>query len=192
MSNAERTYMPDTGGHSNLKAHWNDVSDDGAAYTRLSVSALLAAFFGIGTFLVYYTPGFFFLGVIAVLLSLFALWAIRQAGGILTGTTFAYIGLCSAVVALVSIAVFWSTYQYGIRRESDQFFRLWFAAVQQGDIPQAKDYQVMYAHRPQIADTEEWWKQQYANKYSHRAVHQYVENKLIRVLMALGNEAKVS
>ena len=178
--------------NTSFKTRWNDASEANVAYSRLSVSALLSAFFGMGTFLVYFTPGFFFLGVIAVLLSLYALWTIRNSEGILTGTSLAYIGLCSAVIALVSVAVFWAAYQYGIRREADQFYRLWFAAVQQGDIPKAKDFQIIYANRPQMANAEEWWKKQYEEKYSHRAVHQYVENKLIRVLMALGDKATVS
>jgi hypothetical protein len=175
-----------------FKTHWNDTSEADSSYTRLSVPALVAALFGAGSFFVYFTPWFFFFGIIAFLLSLFALWTIRNADGGLTGTALAYFGLCSAVVALVSIAVFWSAYQYGVRREADQFFRLWFAAVQAGDIPQAREYRAIYAHRPKIADAEEWWKKQYEDKYAHRAVHQYVEDKLIRVLMALGDKATVS
>jgi len=175
-----------------FKTSWNDASEAEPSYTRLCVSALLSVFFGLGTFLVYFTPWFFFLGVIAILLSCAALWTIRSAEGTLTGTSLAYVGLCSAVIALVSIFLFWQTYQYGVRREADQFFRLWFAAVQQGDIPQAKEYQSLYSRRSQAATAEEWWEAQYEEKYAHRAVHRYVENKLIRVLMALGDEAAVS
>ena len=105
--------------------------------------------------------------------------------------------MCSAVVALVAVAVFWATYHYGLRREADQFFRLWFVAVQQGDIPRAKEYQSIYSNRSQAANAEEWWQEQYSNKYRHRAVHQYVdprynESRLNRVLMALGNKVKIT
>ena len=175
-----------------FKTSWNDASEIDTSYTRLSVSALLSVFFGLGTFLVFFSPGFFFLGVIAILLSLLSLWAIRSADGGLTGTPLAYVGLCSATVALVSIAVFWATYQHGIRQEADQFFRLWFAAVQQGDIPQAKEYLSIYAQRSKAKNAETWWKAQYENKYAHRAIHMYVEDKLIRTLMALGDKATVS
>jgi hypothetical protein len=146
----------------------------------------------LATFLVYFTPWFFFLGVIAIALSLIALWAIRNAEGTLTGTTFAYIGLSSAAIALVSIAVFWASYQYGVRREADQFFRLWFAAVQRGDIPLAKEYRSIYSQRSRAVNADEWWQEQYAGKYAHWSVHRYVEDKLIRVLMALGDDAKVT
>ncbi|MDR0328732.1 MAG: hypothetical protein LBI05_10600 [Planctomycetaceae bacterium] len=172
--------------------NWNDASEEDTSYTRLSVLALLSMFFGLGSFLVYFTPWFSFMGVIAILLSFIALWAIHRTDGTLTGTLPAQIGLCSAVMALVSIAVFWAAYHYGIHRESDQFFRLWFAAVQQGNIPQAKEYQSIYAQRSKVADAEEWWKTQYKNKNTHQAVHKYVENKLIRCLMALGDQATVS
>ena len=175
-----------------FKAHWNDASEMEYSYTRLCVSALVSACFGLGAFLVYFTPWFFFLGVVAILLSLFALVAIRNAEGMLTGTFLAYFGLCCAIVALVSVTVFWATYQYGVRREADQFFRLWFAAVQQGDIPRAKEYHNIYSHRSKAANAEEWWKAQYEDKYTHKAVHQYVEDRLFRVLLALGDKAKVS
>ena len=175
-----------------FKTRWNDASESEASYSRLSVTALLSVCFGWGAWLVYFTPWFFFLGVIAILLSLVALWMIHRAEGTLTGTPLAYVGLCSAVVALVSIFLFWQTYQYGVRREADQFFRLWFAAVQQGDIPQAKEYQFFYMQRSNAANADEWWQAQYGEKHAHRAIHRFVENKLVRVLMALGEDAKVS
>jgi hypothetical protein len=179
-------------GESIFKTSWNEASDVEATYSRLCVPALLAALFGVGAFLVYFSFWFFFLGVIAILLGCVALWIIRNGEGTLPGTTLAYFGVCSGIIALVSVTVFWSVYQYDVRREADQFFRLWFASVQQGNIPQAKESRAIYTDRSEAASTDEWWEKQYENKYSHRAVHQYVEDKLVRVLMALGNKAKVS
>jgi len=175
-----------------FKTSWNDASEAEASYKRPSAAAILSVFFGLGAFLVYFTPWFFFLGVIAILLSLVALWTVHHAEGTLSGTSLAYFGLCCALVALVSVFLFWQAYQYGVRREADQFFRLWFAAVQQGDIPQAKEYQFIYTRRSNAANAEEWWQAQYGEKHAHRAVHQFAENKLVRVLMALGNDVKVS
>jgi len=177
---------------STFKTTWNDVSEAEGAYTRPSVSALLAAFFGLGAFLVYFTHWFFFLGVIAILLGCIALKVIRNGEGALTGRPLAYFGLCCGIVALVSVAAFWAAYQHGIRKEADQFFRLWFAAVQQGDIPRAKEFQAIYAHRSRADTAEEWWEAQYENRFAHRAIHRYVEDKLIRVLMALGDKATIS
>jgi len=179
-------------GESIFKTTWNDVSEAEATYSRLCVPALLAAFFGLGAFFVFFTLWFFFMGVIAILLGLVALWSIRNGEGTLTGTSLAYFGLCSGIVALVSVTIFWSAYQYGVRQEADQFFRLWFAAVLEGDIPRAKEYRSIYAHRSRAATAEEWWEEQYNDRFAHRAIHQYVEDRLIRVLMALGDGATVS
>ena len=179
-------------GNSIFKTTWNDASEEEVSYTRPCVPALLSALFGAGAFLTYFSPWFFFLGIIAILLGLAALWIIRDNDGTLTGMPLAYFGLCSGLVALVSVAVFWAAYQYGIRREADQFFRLWFAAVQQGDIPRAKGYQSIYPYRSRAASADEWWQQQYENRGAHRAVHTYIEDKLVRLLTALGGEAKVS
>ena len=175
-----------------FKTHWNDASEAEVTYTRLCVPALVSAFFGAGTFLVFFDTWFFFLGVIAILLGLFALWSIHSAEGLLTGKFFAYAGLCGAVAALVSVAVFWASYQYSVRQEADQFFRLWFVAILAGDVPRAKEYQGIYSNRSKAATAEEWWQAQYEEKYAHRAIHRYVEDKLIRVLIALGDQATVS
>ena len=177
-----------------FKTVWNDASEAEATYTRLCVPALLAALFGMGAFLVYFSPWFFFIGVIAMLLGLIALGAIRKGEGILTGTLLAYLGLCGGIVALVSVTCFWQAYQFGVRREADQFFRLWFTAVQQGaeGIPQAKELSAIYSHRSRAASAEEWWGNQYSEKYAHRDLHRYVENALVKVLMALGDKATVS
>ena len=175
-----------------FNAVWNDAAEGGMPYTRLSVLALVSACFGIASFLVYFTPWFFFLGVIAISLSLVALIAIRRSDGIVTGTSLAYTGLCSAMIALISVAVFWSAYQYGIRKEADQFFRLWFAAVQAGDIPRAKEFQSIYVNRSRASDTQSWWQEQYDDSFAHRAVHRYVDDPLVRVVMALGIEARIT
>ena len=175
-----------------FKTSWNDASEAEATYTRLCVLALLAALFGAGTFFVYFSPWFFFIGVIAILLSLVALWTIHNGEGTLTGAPLAYFGLCCGVAALVSIAVFWSAYQYGVRREADQFFRLWFATVQQGDIPRAKEFRAVYASRSRAASADEWWEAQYGDKFAHRSIHDYVGDRLLRVLVALGDKATIS
>jgi len=171
---------------------WNDASEGEVLYVRPSIAAVVSAFLGLGAFLVYISPWFFFLGIIALVLSLYAFWAIRSSDGILTGMPFAYIGLCGAVVALVSVTIFWQAYHYGLRREADQFFRLWFVAIQEGDIPRAVEYRSIYPHRSRAADAEERWRAQYENRFSHRAVHQFVEDEMIRVLLALGNTATVT
>ena len=184
--------MPRMSGEFLFKKNWSDASEAETSYTKLCLPALLSAFFGVATFLVFLSPWFAFLGMIAIILSLFAIQIICNSEGSLTGTSLAYFGLCSSVVALVSIAVFWSVYQYEVRREADQFFRLWFAAVQQGDVPTAKEYRSFYAYRSRATNAKEWWQNQYENKYAHRDIHQFVEDKLVRVLMALGDNATVS
>ena len=130
-----------------FNTQWNDATEGDASYTRLSVPALVSAFLGVAAFLVYITPWFFFIGIIAIALSIAALWTIRRSEGILTGTPLAYIGLCGAIVALISIAVFWPAYQHGVRAEARQFFQLWFDAVQDGDQFRANELRILYLHR---------------------------------------------
>jgi hypothetical protein len=171
---------------------WNDASEEDVLYTRLSVPALLAAVFGMASFLTFMTPWFFFLGVLGILLSFFAIRSIGKAEGSLTGLRFAQLGLCSSLVSLVAVAVLWPSYQYGVRLEADRFFRIWFDALQHNNIPLAKGLTSPYWERPASDKAEDWWKKQYENNFAHKSIHTYTENKLIRVLLALGDKANVS
>ncbi|MDR2440737.1 MAG: hypothetical protein LBE12_15350 [Planctomycetaceae bacterium] len=171
---------------------WNDASEEDMLYTRLSIPALLAAIFGITSFLVFMTPWFFFLSVFGILLAFFAIGSIGRAEGGLTGLRFAQLGLCSSIVSLTAVVILWPSYQYGVRLEADRFFRIWFDALQHNNIPLAKGLASPYWERPASDKPEEWWKKQYENNFLHKSIHSYTENKLIRVLLALGGKAKVS
>jgi hypothetical protein len=171
---------------------WNNASEEDVLYTRLSIPALLAAVFGVTSFLVFITSWFFFLSVFGILFSFIAIWSIHKAEGSLTGLRFAQFGLCSSIVSLTAVAILWPTYQYGVRLEADRFFRIWFEALRNDNIPLAKGLMSPYWERSASDKPEEWWKKQYENNFLHKSIHTYTENKLIRVLLALGDKAKVS
>jgi hypothetical protein len=171
---------------------WNDASEEDVLYTRLSIPALLAAMFGVASFLIFMTPWFFFISVLGMFFSFIAIRSIRKAEGSLIGLRFAHFGLCSSIVSLTAVAILWPTYQYGVRLEADRFFRVWFDALRNNNIPLAKELTFPYWERPDSDKPEEWWKKQYENNFLHQSIHSYTDNKLIRVLLALGDKAKVS
>lgn len=177
---------------------WNDASESDVSYSGLSVTALVAFFLGIASFLVFMSVWFCFIGVIGILLSLAAVWMIRRAEGALSGSTFAHLGLCFSIVSLVAVSVLWPTYHYGVRKEADRFFRIWFDALRNDNIPLAKGLSSPYWERSGIPDPNDeearkkWWTDQYENKFAHRSIHQYTDDKLVRVLLALGEKATVT
>lgn len=177
---------------------WNDASESDVSYSRLSVTALIALFFGLASFLVFMTVWFCFLGAIGILLSLVAVWMIRRSDGTLTGLTPAYSGLCLSIVSLVAVTVLWPTYHYGVRKEADRFFRIWFEAMRDDNIPLAKGLTSAYWERPGIPapnDEEgrkQWWTKQYEEKFAHRAIHNYTDDKLVRTMLDLGKKATVT
>lgn len=171
---------------------WNDASEEDVLYSRLSIPALLAAIFGITSFLVFMTPWFFFLSILGIFLAFIAIGSIGRAEGGLTGLRFAQLGLCSSIVSLIAVAVLWPSYHYGVRLEADRFFHIWFDALQHNNIPLAKGLSSSYWERSASDKPEEWWKKQYENNFLHKSIHSYTDNKLIRVLLALGDKAKVS
>ncbi|MDR0704115.1 MAG: hypothetical protein LBF88_03925 [Planctomycetaceae bacterium] len=171
---------------------WNNASEEDVSYTRFSILALLAAILGVASFLIFITPWFFFLNAFGILLSFLAIRSICKAEGGLTGLQFAQFGLCGSIVSLTAVAILLPAYQYGVRVEADRFFRIWFDALQNNNIPLAKELTSPYWTRPATDKPEEWWKKQYENKFSHKSIHSYTEDKLIRVLLALGDKAKIS
>ncbi|MDR0869248.1 MAG: hypothetical protein LBN39_00500 [Planctomycetaceae bacterium] len=184
MSNTETTSL--------FSATWNDASESDASYTRFSILALLAALSGVASFLVFMTPWFFFLGVTGVLLSFGAVFAIVRSDGTLTGIRTAQFGLCASLISLFGVAVLWPVYQYGVQREADWFFRIWFEELGKDNLPLAKGLTSMYWERPATQDPEKWWKDQYENKFAHKSIHTYTDNKLVRIIAALGEKAEVS
>ena len=172
---------------------WNDVSEtEESSYRRLSVVALVAFFFGILSFVIYFSVWFFFIAVIGITLSLLAVWSIRHSEGLLFGKGLAQCGLALSIVSLVSVSIMWPYYLYELRLEGNRFFRIWFDAMQADNLPLAKGMSSPYWERPSIDDDEKWWQAQYADKWTHRSIHGYTENKLVRTFLALGQDARIT
>lgn len=171
---------------------WNDAAETDAAYSRMSVPAIVAFCFGLLSFLIFFSPWFGFLGALGFLFSLAAIVMIRRSEGSLHGRLFAQAGLVFSIVSLVAVTTLWPTYHYGVRREADRFFELWFQAMREGDIPFAKGLASPYWSRSRGEDPEKWWTDQYENRFTHRDIHNYVDNKLFRTMLALGKTAETS
>ncbi|GHT34514.1 hypothetical protein FACS189427_01970 [Planctomycetales bacterium] len=176
---------------------WNKA-DEEASYTRLSVLAVLAFIFGLLSFLDFFSFWFAFIGVAGIVLSFAAVWNINRSEGALTGLSFAQLGLACSIISFTAVLVLWPAYHYGIRKEADRFFRLWFQIYTDNSIPVEKKIPLamgmnsLYWSRPIMDDLEKWWTTQYDNKFAHHAVHQHLDNKLVRVMLELKNKAEVS
>ena len=172
---------------------WNDVSaNEEASYRRLSVPALLAFLFGVLSFVIYFSVWFFFIAVIGITLALVAVWSIRRSEGTLFGIGLAHCGLALSLISLISVSVYWPYYSYGLRLEGNRFFRIWFDALQEGNIPLAKGMGSPYWERPRLDNEKKWWQDQYGDKWKHRSIHGYTDNKLIRTILALGKKADIT
>jgi hypothetical protein len=172
---------------------WNDASEnEEVSYRRLSVTALVALFIGVLSFVIYFSVWFFFIAVIGIVLALIAVWSIRRSEGLLFGRGLAHCGLALSIIALVSVSVLWPYYLYELRLEGNRFFRIWLTALQENNLPLAKGMSSPYWERPSIDDEESWWKSQYADKWKHKSIHGYTDNKLVRTLLALGTKAEIT
>ena len=172
---------------------WNDASEhEESFYRRLSVPALVAFILGVLSFVIYFSVWFFFIAAIGITLALIAIWSIRRSEGLLFGTGLAQCGLALSLISLVSVSVMWPYYLYELRLEGNRFFRVWFDALQANNIPLAKGMSSPYWERPSITDEEKWWQDQYADRWKHRSIHNYTDNKLVRTLLALGKDADIT
>lgn len=174
---------------------WNDDAvPDERPYAAWSVMSIVALVCGLASFLVFLEVWWSFLAVAAVLTALVALVAIDRSEGTLVGRRAALAGIALAVVSSVGVTAFWVGYAAVLRRDADQFARLWITTVQGNDIPRIAALTLPYWSRAEIGDSEAWWNRltEKSEASTHRAVHQIVDNKLIRTLIALGDKATVS
>ena len=172
---------------------WNatPVSEtDAANYSQLSALALVAFCFGLASYFIFFTIWFGFLGILGTILGVLAVTHIRRSEGLLTGLAMAYLAIVLSMASLVSVSVMWPYYHYVVRQESDRFFRIWFTALEENNIPLARGMSSVYWERPSTENHEKWWNDHY--RLAHKDLHRYTENALIRTLLALGKSAKVT
>lgn len=171
---------------------WNDASEMDAVYTKPSVLAIIAFLFGLASFLVFFSIWLVFFGILGILFSLIAVFVINRSDGVLSGLKIAQCGLAFSIISLIAVSSFWPAYHFSVRKEADRFFRIWFDALREENIPLAKGMSTAYWSRPSTENPEKWWKDHYENHFAHRDIHKYVENSLVRTLLALGDKARVS
>ncbi|GHT21083.1 hypothetical protein FACS189419_01420 [Planctomycetales bacterium] len=169
---------------------WSETTEENTVYTGVSVSALVAFFFGISSVLVFVNVWFFFIGILGTITALFAMWTIRQSGGLLTGKWFAYLGIVMPILFTTTVFASSVFFDYTVNHQSEQFFRDWFAVVQKGNVQEVLSFYTL--PRPEIQDDKVWWTEQYSKDGSHRGLHEFAENKLMRIFLALGSDAKIT
>jgi hypothetical protein len=175
-----------------FSTNWNDASEEDVSYTRLSVFAAIAVVLGLASFLIFLSPYFVFLNVLGIVFALTAVVFIARSERTLTGLRIAQTGLCCSIVSFVAVASLWTVYPIGVQREADQFFRIWFDAAAKNNVPLMKELNSNYWERPDTQDAEKWWKKQYEDRYAHKSIHDFTSDPLVRVLLALGDKAKVT
>ncbi|MGL4942767.1 MAG: hypothetical protein ACRC46_06215 [Thermoguttaceae bacterium] len=174
---------------------WNDAaSEDEVKYAAWSVAAILSAICGAASFLTFINVWWSFFAVAAVLLACVSLASIARADGTLIGRRAALAGIALAIISSVAVSTFWVGYTALLRRDADQFARLWFNTVQDDNIPQIAAMTLPYWSRAEVGDHEEWWNRltEKSETSTHRAVHNIVDNKLIRTLIALRGKSTIS
>ncbi|MDR3111333.1 MAG: hypothetical protein LBU65_16815 [Planctomycetaceae bacterium] len=178
-----------------FSSSWNDTdtADIAGEYRQVSIIAIIAFIFGLLSFLISLTVWLVPLGVVGIIISLIAIFRIRNSDGLLAGSWFAQLGLCFCVITTVAMSVYMPYYQYRVRCEADLFFRSWFDTVCGENLPVALNYTSPFWNRkPDPHDTIDWWTKLPENKGLHNAMQNFVKNKLVRTLMALGDNAAIS
>ncbi|MDR1479033.1 MAG: hypothetical protein LBJ00_08825 [Planctomycetaceae bacterium] len=165
-------------------------------YKQFSVISLIAFLLGLASFLVFFTLWFTFICVLGVIFAVIGVVLIHRSEGTLTGLLFARLGLCLSTISFVGVSFFWVSYDYNLRYEADQFFNAWFKLFAQENnienFPHIKTALSPYWERSDVENPETWWKKQYENKYLHRDIHSAADNKLLRTMLALGGDMKIT
>jgi hypothetical protein len=157
-------------------------------YQAVSGLAVLGLLFGLLSPLALLAPAFWLAPLVGIALGLMALARIAQEAPALIGRKAALAGLLLSVVFAAAAPTQWFTYRWLVRREAGVFAMAWFDMLRQREphkAHQLTDYPT--SRRP--LDDSLW--DYYTNDWPLcQEIRGYVEQPLVRTLLALGNRAE--
>ncbi|MCL2347341.1 MAG: hypothetical protein FWC50_03665 [Planctomycetaceae bacterium] len=174
--------------------HWNETSEtkNAASYRSVSILAILALIFGVLSFTMFLSWGWFFVPVTAVVLSFLALHAIKKSEGSLFGGSLAHLGLFLAVFSVFAYVTVWKSYEYYIVRESIPYAKSYVEFItKEYDLIAINQYGRPYWARSNPPYTA-LWEKTVANEMGQESMTMESRDPCRRTLMALKDKASVS
>lgn len=159
------------------------------SYRPLSGRAVIASLLGLLSPLALFAPFLWVLPLAGLLASLGALRAIASTVPPMLGRKGALAGLALSLVFGVAGPVDWACYRWQIRREAQQFAMQWFDFLRANEPHKAFQLRLAAETRSPLDDS--LWQVYYEGSDLRQMLEEFLRDKAIRTLMALGDKATI-
>ena len=172
------------------EVHITDRHDaEVAAYHALAGQAVLGLILGLLAPLALVDPAFWSIPAFGTFFGGWAIRRIKNHAGELAGRKMALAGFTLSLLFAAMAPTDWFVYRWMVRSEARQFSALWFKCLT-GDEPQ-KAYQLTLAPPSRRALDDRLWDFYRGAPRLREALEGYVQQPLVRTLLALGPRAQV-
>jgi len=165
------------------------VDVDQIDYAKFSRMSALSALLGVASFLALFSPLFWVIPLVGVVLSIAALRELGRGDRPLVGQTAARVGLALALVFGTAGVSRQTTHRWWLERDAQRYCQLWFQMLGE-DQPQ-KAYQLNLRPTSQQPLDSDLWNYYRNVPKAGNGMKQFVKNPLVRTLLALQDRAEV-
>lgn len=170
--------------------HITDSQDaEFAAYRPFAFQSIVGFFFGILSPLAFVNEGFWLAPVVGLIFSWWALRRIARGDAVTTGRRLAQIGFVLSLVFLVAAPTDMLVYRRAVCSEARHVSEIWFRYLTHGE-PQ-KAFQLVIPPQMRQTSDEKLWDSYNSDARLQGGLKNYVQNPLVRTLLALGPRATV-
>jgi len=178
---------------------WNDAGELPTVkeYRTLCIPSLLALLFGLLAPLVLTHWGFVFIPILSLVLAFFALHLIARSDGMQFGKPFVWAAIFLSLCFVTANFSLQEAYKSRVIREAIEFSGSYFDRIAREkedptrDILSIRDMQSPYWQRS-AAPLEDRWKAFEKDMFSQEDMSMFAEDRLLRTLMELGDNAKAT
>lgn len=170
----------------------DDLESSVIQQKSISILAIFALLFGFFSFLVFLSPSFYFIPIIALILVICALIQIRLSANNIIGKGIALTGLWFLLIPSIAQPTMNLYYKDRLLQDAKRYCDLWLDHVKKGNIRQIRQMQNSVHIARSNQDDLTFWKQFTAEEEYHEGIHRFMADPLLLTLATLGDKAKTS
>lgn len=170
----------------------DDLESSEIQQKSISILAIFALLFGFFSFLVFLSPSFYFVPVIALILVICAFVQIRLSANNMIGKGIALTGLWLLLIPSIAQPVMNLYYKDRLLQDAKRYCDLWLDHAKKGNVRQIRQMQNNVHIARSSQDDLTFWKQFTGEEEFHEGIHRFLANPLLLTLAALGDKAKTS
>jgi len=172
---------------------WNESElEPITSYRSVSISAIFALALGLLSFTFMVHWGYFFIPLLALFFAVLSLIRIKRSEGMIFGKPLALCGLFFCIISVFAYCAMWWTFNTILVKQARQFAPMVFETLRNDDIPGYLKLKRPRWERGETLSHDEEWAALGKNEHQVETMDVLVKNPLIRTLIALGDQAKIT